>query len=713
MKSESRNTMIPCFDFCKGGIGLKEGSEEWKEMSKNVREACETHGCFLLMCDDIIPKSACEELFKNMKVLFDLPEETKQKHVSPRPYRGYTGKNTVIPLCEGFGIDDIPHLDAAEAFTDLMWPQGNPLFCETLKTMTLKMIELCFLVLKMIVESYGLPQHYISKAENMKSSTFTKLIKYKVPESNNESELVLPAHTDNSTLTILCQKDVQGLQVLSKTDKWIELEIPQNGFVVLVSDILKAWSNGRLHAVTHKVVLREKERYAFGVFAGPKEEMNIEVPDELVDNQIHPLRYRPFNYGEYFNYYVSNPREALELIAERRKERVEHTMEEESSNSSTFQKILDLLYAAGFLHATDSDVPPSEKVIAGLSRCIAAITDQDKTLDIVESLELVGCPHPLHLSHVQDLDADALFPVIQWLTSHLPQNQEHRASEVSHAEHTSEEDECRTSIEALSGNLDELNRKKMNVVKQLTTLQERISNEGADSAAQKLISLMTSLKDLDKQENYFQFNRNSKHSELQADITELERQITNYSDNKNLSDGLHNSFSELVEKVDLMKKQLAARLRNIVAVRRQIDDLPCQSEVIQYECRLSELYAQIQGKHRQTHKYYATYNALLEIKELMLKETSLLNSIISQFQEAFSSTDGRIKLVHSMEGIVKGSQQKLERVRVGLQEEETIRNDLKGRYAAAIGEQKRCYSLSKAFQAQCSKKGSENWPQDK
>ncbi|KAL9313326.1 hypothetical protein ACSQ67_018778 [Phaseolus vulgaris] len=72
--------------------------------------------------------------------------------------------------------------------------------------------------------------------------------------------------------------------------------------------------------------------------------------------------------------------------------------------------------------------------------------------------------------------------------------------------------------------------------------------------------------------------------------------------------------------------------------------------------------------------------------------------MLSQFQEAFSSTDGRIKLVHSMEGIVKGSQQKLERVRVGLQEEERIRNDLKGRYAAAIGEQKRCYSLSKAFQ---------------
>ncbi|BAT78206.1 hypothetical protein LR48_Vigan04g214200 [Vigna angularis] len=379
-------------------------------------------------------------------------------------------------------------------------------------------------------------------------------------------------------------------------------------------------------------------------------------------------------------------------------------MDDEGSNSSTIQKILDLLYTAGFVHATDSDASPSEKVAAGLSWCIAAITDQDKTLGIDESLELVGCPHRLRLSHVQDLDADALFPVIQWLTSHLPQNQEHRASEVSHAENTVAADESKTSIEALSGNLDELNQQKMNVVKQLTTLQERINNEGADSAAQKLISLMTSLKDLEKQDNYFQSNRDSKHSELQADISELERQITNYSDNRNLSDGLHNSFSELVEKVDLMKKQLAARLRNIVALRRQIDDLPCQSEVIQYECRLSELYMKIQGKHRQTHKYYATYNALLEIKELMLKEASLLNSIISQFQEAFSSTDGRIKLVHSMEGIVKGSQQKLEKVHVGLQEEERIRNDLKGRYAAAVGERKRCYYLSKAFQAQCAKK---------
>ncbi|RDY00506.1 putative 2-oxoglutarate-dependent dioxygenase AOP1.2, partial [Mucuna pruriens] len=307
--NESESMMIPCLDFCKGGVTLEEGSKEWKEMSKKVREACESHGCFLLVCDALIPKGVRKEMFNNgMKALFDLPEETKQQHISPKPYRSYKGKSPISPLYESFGIDDVPLSATAEAFTDLI---------ETLKTMSLKMLELSFLVLKMIVEGYGLPQNYISDVENMESSCVSRLIKYKVPESNNDLETALLSHTDKNPLTILCQNEVKGLQVLSKTGKWIDLEIPQHGFVVIVGDTLKAWSNGRLRAATHRVVMRgEKERYSFGLFAMPKEEMNIKVPRELVDDKIHPLRYHPFNYGEYISYFVSNLKEnALEVFA--------------------------------------------------------------------------------------------------------------------------------------------------------------------------------------------------------------------------------------------------------------------------------------------------------------------------------------------------------------------------------------------------------------
>jgi len=80
---------------------------------------------------------------------------------------------------------------------------------------------------------------------------------------------------------------------------------------------LQAWSNGRLHAATHRVMMKEgRERYSFALFAVPKDEVKIEVPAELVEANIHPLRYRPFNYGDYFKYYVSTlNHNALDVFA--------------------------------------------------------------------------------------------------------------------------------------------------------------------------------------------------------------------------------------------------------------------------------------------------------------------------------------------------------------------------------------------------------------
>ncbi|KAJ6743637.1 2-OXOGLUTARATE-DEPENDENT DIOXYGENASE AOP1-RELATED [Salix viminalis] len=67
-------------------------------------------------------------MFGAMKALFDLPEETKNKHVNPKPYRSYLGNCPVVPFHESFGVDDAPTLDASQAFTTLMWPEGNPSF---------------------------------------------------------------------------------------------------------------------------------------------------------------------------------------------------------------------------------------------------------------------------------------------------------------------------------------------------------------------------------------------------------------------------------------------------------------------------------------------------------------------------------------------------------------------------------------------------------
>jgi len=124
MACENEVMMPPCIDFCKGGVRLEEGSEEWKELSKKVREACENYGCFLLVCDEV--KGAREQTFNGLKPLFDLPEETKQQHISPMTFNTYRGRNYGNLRFERFGIDDVLVSPTFETFTNLMWPQGNP-----------------------------------------------------------------------------------------------------------------------------------------------------------------------------------------------------------------------------------------------------------------------------------------------------------------------------------------------------------------------------------------------------------------------------------------------------------------------------------------------------------------------------------------------------------------------------------------------------------
>ncbi|KAM1330981.1 hypothetical protein ACFX13_044307 [Malus domestica] len=244
-------------------------------------------------------------------------------------------------------------------------------------------------------------------------------------------------------------------------------------------------------------------------------------------------------------------------------------------------------------------------------------------------------------------------------------------------------------------NLNKLIQKKVSFTNELQSLREKIEKGGAETAVEKLVSLKQSLKELERQELEVQSLSNSV---LEAEVRRLEDQIENGFDSEDVPDELDRLLSESEAKIGSAKRELAAKLRAVLAVQRQIDDVPSQSELVQYECRLSELNAQIQGKLQQTRKYYATYNALLEIKEYMLKETSLLNSISSQFQEAINSTDGRMKLINSMEGIIKGSQQKLRKVQLGLQEEQKVCDALKEKYFAASAEQRHCYSLLKALQ---------------
>ncbi|KAI3669339.1 hypothetical protein L6452_40572 [Arctium lappa] len=69
--------------------------------------------------------------------------------------------------------------------------------------------------------------------------------------------------------------------------------------------LLRAWSNGRLRTVPHRVMMNGQEnRYSIGLFTFKKG--IIEIPEELVDEE-HPSRFKPFNHLEFVDHMSKSP----------------------------------------------------------------------------------------------------------------------------------------------------------------------------------------------------------------------------------------------------------------------------------------------------------------------------------------------------------------------------------------------------------------------
>uniref|UniRef100_A0A7N0VLN4 2-oxoglutarate-dependent dioxygenase DAO n=1 Tax=Kalanchoe fedtschenkoi TaxID=63787 RepID=A0A7N0VLN4_KALFE len=313
MGSIGADAQIPTIDFsAEAASSLLSGSDSDINIRRQVRAALEGGGIFFLRCSESSTQSLLEEMVIGMKSLFDLPEDVKRRYKSIRPYSSYKGREPIAPLHESFAIDDAYLLESAQAFARVFWPEGNQQVSSALNNINKMMLDLIYAILKVIFESYGAENRYELFVE--KTVTSFRLLKYNLPPAGEAVGLV--PHTDKNLLTMLCQNDVQGLEILSKDGIWSPLVIPQGCFVVMIGDSLKAWSNGRMRAARHKVMISgDRDRYSCGLFILPKKDVIIEVPDELVDDD-HPLLYKPYNYTDYINYFVGNLKDdALETFA--------------------------------------------------------------------------------------------------------------------------------------------------------------------------------------------------------------------------------------------------------------------------------------------------------------------------------------------------------------------------------------------------------------
>ncbi|XP_027095004.2 probable 2-oxoglutarate-dependent dioxygenase AOP1 [Coffea arabica] len=293
---DSETIKLPAIDFSQPG--LKPGNPEWDSVKGQVRKALEEFGCFEAMYDKISLELQ-KSFFKALEELFNLPLQTKQRNASKKIYHGYIGQYPIFPLYESMGLDDANILEKVESFTDLLWPEGNSNFCKTVHSYSEQISELDKIVRRMILESLGLEKYMDEHMEL--TNCLLRAMKYEGPQTT-ETKVGLPAHTDKNILSILCQDQIRGLQVLTKDGHWIDVEPSPGSFTVMIGDALFAWTNGRLHCPFHRVMMTGNiARYSAGIFSMPKAGYIIKAPEELVDEE-HPLLFKPFDNVEFLSF---------------------------------------------------------------------------------------------------------------------------------------------------------------------------------------------------------------------------------------------------------------------------------------------------------------------------------------------------------------------------------------------------------------------------
>ncbi|EOY26638.1 Oxoglutarate/iron-dependent dioxygenase - like 10 [Theobroma cacao] len=286
---------LPVIDSSKQD--LKPGSADWELVKVQVRQALQEYGCFEALFDKVLELG--KPLIGALEELFDLPLQTKTRYVSEKVFRGYYGPKA--PLHESMVIDEANVAENVEQrLTNILWPQGNSSFSETLLSFSSLASGLEKTIRRMILESFGL-EKYMDK--HMESTNYIlRVMKYEGPHTS-EPTIGARAHSDQNMVTLLHQNEVNGLEIQTKDGEWINVKPSPASFIVMIGESLSVWLNGRLPSPYHRVMITgNKARYSSGLFATTKGGYKVKVPEELVDEE-NPLLFKPFDYEEFLEFY--------------------------------------------------------------------------------------------------------------------------------------------------------------------------------------------------------------------------------------------------------------------------------------------------------------------------------------------------------------------------------------------------------------------------
>lgn len=261
--------------------------------------ASTTLGCFRVI-NHGMPQALAAEMKAVVRSLFELsPDEAKLRSSNDRIYSGgYMFSGEYSKFYESLGIYD------AASTLDVHS------FCSNLDA-TIKQREI---ISEYIRKLHGVIIDIACKVgESLSCSSLVgfssfeewplvvRLNSYNFRSEEDIGSAALPAHTDSGFLTILQEDEcVGGLEIKDQTGSFVSIDpVPEGALLVNIGDVGKAWSNGRLHNMEHRLICKDAiPRISIAMFLLAPKDDRVEPNPAFVDAH-HPKLYQTFIYNEY------------------------------------------------------------------------------------------------------------------------------------------------------------------------------------------------------------------------------------------------------------------------------------------------------------------------------------------------------------------------------------------------------------------------------
>ncbi len=254
-------------------------------------------------------------LYGQVQSFFKLPEETKAKYEIPglAGQRGYTGfgkehakGRSTGDLKEFFQFgQEVSDGDPIKSeypdnvqVADLS--DFNPKAREAYATLEKSGRHL----LRAIALFLGLDEYYFDPHIH-NGNSILRAIHYGPIREEPKDAVRAAEHEDINLITLLMGASAEGLQVLSKSNQWVDVTALPEQVVVNVGDMLQRLTNNRLKSTTHRVVNPPREkwgmsRFSMPFFLHPRSGMKLDCLPSCVTPD-NPLHYTPITAGEYLD----------------------------------------------------------------------------------------------------------------------------------------------------------------------------------------------------------------------------------------------------------------------------------------------------------------------------------------------------------------------------------------------------------------------------